>query len=66
MTVWRRCASLCGSEAATAARDRDYKPWITHASAQKHKSTVGFGPGPAFTQLVLCAEAPLNVSCHAG
>lgn len=40
---------VSGCDAVTAARDWDYKPWITRASTQKHKSTVGFGPGPAFT-----------------
>lgn len=45
-------ARVSGSDAVTAARDWDYKPWITHASRQKHKSTLGFCPGPAFTQLV--------------
>ncbi len=44
---------VSGCDAMTAARDWDYKSWITHASTQKHKSIVGFGPGPAFTQFVL-------------
>lgn len=42
-----------GSDVVTAARDWDYKPWITQA---KHTKTQIHGwilPGPAFTQFVL-------------